>query len=1124
MGEPNEMTDSKNNSSFLNLSKYPLHSNVYGVFMENHLTFYGYNNRKNNYSANKVANRLYLKDILHRPINDENSDGEYIYGNNNRTRQLVSRVENGKIKTKLRPPQDLYDDRFSGNRYTQPRWPKEIKLIPEYYQPHFSIDVLKVDSKKEIQRSCHYQKSGREQLPKVRNPTYGGFYKIVYDNERITDGHFEKSCERSQITTTSIENINETDNSSSNDGIIFESRFESGNLMRAIQLENDCYELYMQYDLYTEKHTQWFYFRFENANPEKTYRFSIHNFCKSSSLYGEAMKPLFYSKKMSELKKIGWYRNGDSVVYYRNNTSRIDDPNKYYYSLSWKFRVPYDDDVCYFAHCYPYTYTDLELYIDDKWQKHRVKPNLEYSSINLFTDHRLSYTPLEIRESPVLPKIAETVKSEKETNEISRKEDFSKEKEEEEEEEESPDGEKPSKIPIEQPVSTTDNILQRRILCKTVAGNHVWLLTITSPSRSGMEHQNKKFVVLTARVHPGESVSSWMMKGIIDFLLSDNDQAEMLRRKFIFKIIPMLNPDGVIIGNYRCSLSGRDLNRNYRTDFREQFPTIYSTRQLIRDLKQQKDILLYCDLHGHSKKMNIFVYGCESTYHPSRLYLSRIFPFMLHKNAPDKFSYSYSRFMMQKSKEGTGRIVMFNMGITNSFTMEASFCGSRIGNLAGYHFNSQDYEQMGKDFCHTISDFTKDDRVYFNKALHIIQLKLNGKTFKNFINVDTNVKVLINDNDLMEDDDDNLSEDDSEDSCGSDSSEDDGLPLQYTQRYLKQLKTNTTTKKIKTAKRVKYKVQARYQSKPQKQKKRKKSKEISQKNINEEFSVTKENKQKSPVKRLCRSAAVTLRKSGEKKENRSVITLPTVTEKNHVEMMGKIDEKDKNLLELERIRRETILRGIDKELAQLNLRKKKTPIEQILYEWPDNENRGNILNYLNNNNNNNNFNCGTFASLGLACPTNSPINQQRSTEKVKEEETDNFKLNSNYTSSLMKITRSKLQKTQNNPPKNYHQKKQHSEQQFRYINQVSSENESNDDRHSNSDYQERKKSNETDEIHDLIIRATPLNPKEKKKKQKIPTSLSDDCLLSHELKMMEVQSTLINNHIKENRRTKSRRN
>jgi len=67
-----------------------------------------------------------------------------------------------------------------------------------------------------------------------------------------------------------------------------------------------------------------------------------------------------------------------------------------------------------------------------------------------------------------------------------------------------------------------------------------------------------------ARIHPGESNSSFIMQGLIDFLTGSSIDAVMLRRKFIFKIVPMINIDGVICGNYRCSLSGKDLNRNWK--------------------------------------------------------------------------------------------------------------------------------------------------------------------------------------------------------------------------------------------------------------------------------------------------------------------------------------------------------------------------------------------------------------------------------------------------------------------------------------------------------------------------------------------------------------------------------
>ena len=40
------------------------------------------------------------------------------------------------------------------------------------------------------------------------------------------------------------------------------------------------YELYLRFDLYTNKHTQWFYFYVENMRAGQTYRFTIVNLYK----------------------------------------------------------------------------------------------------------------------------------------------------------------------------------------------------------------------------------------------------------------------------------------------------------------------------------------------------------------------------------------------------------------------------------------------------------------------------------------------------------------------------------------------------------------------------------------------------------------------------------------------------------------------------------------------------------------------------------------------------------------------------------------------------------------------------------------------------------------------------
>ena len=77
--------------------------------------------------------------------------------------------------------------------------------------------------------------------------------------------------------------------------LTFESRFESGNLRRAIQVYEFEYDLILKPDYNTRGYTQWFYFNIKNIKAGKLYRFNIINLMKPDSLYNHGMKPVMYS-------------------------------------------------------------------------------------------------------------------------------------------------------------------------------------------------------------------------------------------------------------------------------------------------------------------------------------------------------------------------------------------------------------------------------------------------------------------------------------------------------------------------------------------------------------------------------------------------------------------------------------------------------------------------------------------------------------------------------------------------------------------------------------------------------------------------------------------------------------
>ncbi len=489
-----------------------------------------------------------------------------------------------------------------------------------------------------------------------------------------------------------------------NDSLVFDSHFESGNLHSAFRVfpvgeetsRKHYYDLYMHYDLYTSGYTQWYYFRVSNAKVGQEVTFYIKNFAKNDSLYKEGMKPLLMSTK----SKNGWVRCGKNISYFpctdcgivggeKGLQSSLDGSEKskkkkdsVKYVLSFTHTFEYADDVCYFAYCQPYTYSDLHRYL--------------YSlKIDLYRSKHCRV----------------------------------------------------------------------KVLCYTLAGNKCNLLTITAPTSTPEDLNNRIVVIFTARVHPGETNSSWIMQGIIDYLTSNSEQAIELRSKYIFKIIPMLNPDGVINGNYRTSLAGVDLNRFWCKPDKFKHPTIYHIKEMISNMnKRSKKIGLILDLHGHSKKQGIFLYSCipdksiskysqhvlptqnidqnskledvesisneilancniaseatsskggESFYIPfnnSNNYLPtsgkscpldqivawkvRLFPRILETVSPI-FNYDSCSFKMQKSKVSTMRIVCFaELGIDCTYTLEAS-----LGGNFPYHFSAHDLVSFGSHLC-----------------------------------------------------------------------------------------------------------------------------------------------------------------------------------------------------------------------------------------------------------------------------------------------------------------------------------------------------------------------------------------------------------------------------------------
>lgn len=172
----------------------------------------------------------------------------------------------------------------------------------------------------------------------------------------------------------------------------------------------------------------------------------------------------------------------------------------------------------------------------------------------------------------------------------------------------------------------------------------------------------------------------------------------------------MLNPDGVARGNYRTNLVGVDLNRRWLNPSKLLHPTIFYSKRLLKEFKDQS--MVYIDFHGHSRKRNVFMYGCcssekEVNHHRNNNLIKVIPNLMGQKNK--LFSINDCKFANEKEKESTGRVVVFKeLGILASYTLESTYYA--MYNAKNFkkkrdvepdmQIKSEDLQLIGGDLCH----------------------------------------------------------------------------------------------------------------------------------------------------------------------------------------------------------------------------------------------------------------------------------------------------------------------------------------------------------------------------------------------------------------------------------------
>ncbi|KAK7595021.1 hypothetical protein V9T40_001454 [Parthenolecanium corni] len=160
---------------------------------------------------------------------------------------------------------------------------------------------------------------------------------------------------------------------------------------------------------------------------------------------------------------------------------------------------------------------------------------------------------------------------------------------------------------------------------------------------------------------------------------------------------------------HRCGLTDEDLNRKWSHPDRQLHPSIYHTKGLLEYCTRilRRTPFIFCDFHGHSRRKNVFFFGCSNQ--ESWLEADRNIPNVgiehqllphVMENCSPAFSSELCTYKVERNRESTARVTVWReFGVKRSYTMETSYCGCDQGPYKGFHLDTVHLQEIGSNFC-----------------------------------------------------------------------------------------------------------------------------------------------------------------------------------------------------------------------------------------------------------------------------------------------------------------------------------------------------------------------------------------------------------------------------------------